>query len=398
MKEFDVAIIGGGLAGCSAAYYLSKFGARVVVLEKGDINQGASGRNAGSLHFQLEYRLIRHYDRLKEQLSHLIPFTRIAMADWRGLEAELGESVELSLGGGFMVAESADEAALLETKAAFENRHGLEVSFMSGDVARRQAPYLSSTIRAALFCADEGHCNPRLVTPAFLRAARRLGAKVRPRTEVRMIEKHGDRWRIGAHSLDAPSPYREEVICGAVLNVAGAWAGEITALAGAHLPVYPVGLTMNVTEEAPPFMHGMVQHVGRRLSMKQVEAGNVLIGGGCPARLAYENGWRIEQPTIIPDVVVENLRTAADIAPAIRDLKLLRSWAGVTGVTPDQLPIIGEIRQLPGFYVATGGAGFTFGPTYSRLVSEIIVKGEASYPLTPFSPDRFDHINMFMGR
>lgn len=397
MNEFDVAIIGGGLAGCSAAYYLSKLGAKVVLLEQGEINQGASGRNAGSLHFQLEFRLMRHYDRLKDQLAHLIPFTKLAIDDWRGLEEELGESVELSMTGGLMVAETAEEIKSLEVKAAFENKHGLEVVLLSGGAARDKAPYLAPTVGAALFCADEGHCNPRLVTLAFLRAARRRGAQIETRAAVRKIVRQGAGWRIGFLEAGASNGAIREITSRTVLNAAGAWAGEITAMAGAHLPVYPIALTMNVTEEAPPFMRNMVQHVGRRLSMKQVEAGNLLIGGGWPARLTYEQGWKIGQATILPDIVRENIRTAVDVVPRVRDLKLLRSWAGVTGVTPDQLPIIGEVTQLPGFYVATGGAGFTFGPTYSRLVSEVIVNGRSAYPLAPFSPDRFDHINMFMG-
>lgn len=83
--------------------------------------------------------------------------------------------------------------------------------------------------------------------------------------------------------------------------------------------------------------------------------------------------------------------------PAIESLHLIRTWTGITGITPDQLPILGEISRSPGFYVATGGSGFTYGPSYARLMSELILTGDTSFPLSPYSPDRFSHINMFMG-
>ena len=95
--------------------------------------------------------------------------------------------------------------------------------------------------------------------------------------------------------------------------------------------------------------------------------------------------------------VYSNLSTAAAVIPAIESLHLLRTWTGTTGVTPDQLPILGEISQAPGFYVAAGGSGFTYGPSYARQMSELILSGKTSFPIDAYSPNRFGHINMFMG-
>ncbi len=87
MTRFDVVVLGGGLVGCAAAYYLAKRGASVLLVEQGDLNREASGRNAGSLHLQLEYRLIRHGDELASQFAQIIPLSLVALEDWRGLEA-----------------------------------------------------------------------------------------------------------------------------------------------------------------------------------------------------------------------------------------------------------------------------------------------------------------------
>ncbi|MBL8270498.1 FAD-dependent oxidoreductase, partial [Steroidobacter sp.] len=77
-------------------------------------------------------------------------------------------------------------------------------------------------------------------------------------------------------------------------------------------------------------------------------------------------------------------------------LHLLRSWTGVTGITTDQMPLLGEVPEAPRFFVAAGGAAFTNGPTYARLIAELILDGRASTPIDLYSPARFSHINNFM--
>ena len=88
-------------------------------------------------------------------------------------------------------------------------------------------------------------------------------------------------------------------------------------------------------------------------------------------------------------IIEKNLRAATDIAPFVKDLNLIRTWTGITTIAPDLLPILGEVPQTPGFYVAAGGNGFTYGPTYARLMSELILKGSTSFPIAPYAPGRF---------
>ncbi len=169
-------------------------------------------------------------------------------------------------------------------------------------------------------------------------------------------------------------------------------------MANLHVPLFPVALTMNATEKAAPLVPHLVQHVGRKLSLKQTHDGNLLIGGGWAASLHQNNGrWsNTQSPDIRLESILGNLRTAADIVPAIKSLRLLRTWTGTTAITADQLPVLGEIAQAPGYFVAAGGSGFTYGPTCARLMSEQILSGKASYPLDPFSPARFTGLNAFM--
>ena len=395
MTRVDAAVLGGGLVGCAAAYYLSRSGASVALIEPGDINREASGRNAGSLHFQLEYRLIKYGDEQAAQFAQIIPLSLLAMEHWVGLESELGLDLEVELGGGLILAESPSDVALLEKRQALQSKWGLPTRLLSEAEVRRIAPYLAESVTAAGFCATEGHANPRLVTPAFARRAAEHGAQVRCRTRVVALARDGRDWRVTVATGENST---EDIIAGAVLNAAGAWAGDIAAMAHLHLPMYAVPLTMNVTERSGPLIPHLVQHASQRLSLKQVAAGNILVGGGWPGRFRRAGSafGAHQRADIVLDNVVENLSLATRLVPALGRLHLLRSWTGTTGITADQMPLLGEVPEAPRFFVAAGGSAFTHGPTYARLISELMLQGRTAAPIDLYSPARFSHVNNFM--
>ena len=396
MTHFDVVVLGGGLVGCAAAYYLSKSGARVLLVEQGDINRGASGRNAGSLHFQLEYRLIKFGDDQAAQFAQIIPLSLVAIEDWSRLENELQSDLEVEMTGGLIVAESPGDVALLEKRQSLQERWGLPTSLLSAAEVRRRAPYLTDTVSAASYCEKEGHANPRLAAPAFARRAVTLGVTIRCRTRATGLQRDGSGWQV---AMMGPGAAPDEVSCDAVLNAAGAWAGEVAAMAHLHLPIFPVPLLMNVIERAPALVPHLVQHASKRLTVKQVAAGNTVIGGGWPGRFSRAGSSMDmhRRPEIVVKNISENLTLVRRLIPAIGRLHLIRTWTGTTGVTADQMPLLGQVPEAPRFYVAAGGAAFTHGPTYARLISELILTGRPSSAIDHYSPARFSHVNNFMG-
>lgn len=396
MADFDAIVIGAGLTGVATAYQLAKGGASVLVVERQQINRGASGANAGSLHFQLEHRLIEHAGVLDEELGFYAALARMAISDWRTIENELDDNIELEMTGGLMLADTAEQMSKLQHKASIESAQGLDVTLLDKTQVLAKAPYLSNSIAGALYCADEGHCNPRLLSHAFARKAIALGCTMQMQTEVKALKHKGDEWSVNLQTGGAEETMHTAKV---VVNAAGAWAAEVARMANLHLPLFPVGLMISVTEKAPAIMQHMIQHVGHKLSLKQVDDGNLLIGGGWSAKLPQHQGqWQSDYQAILNvDLLQQNLRTACTVMPQLAELHVLRSWTGTTGITPDQLPIIGGIDQAPGFYVAAGGSGFTYGPTYAKLLGELILNGETSFPISAYSPNRFGHMNMFMG-
>ena len=221
---------------------------------------------------------------------------------------------------------------------------------------RAIAPYLAPTVTAAAYCRTEGHANPRLVGPAYARAALQRGAVIRTNAPVVALDRRNGGWHVRIAG-------DEDVAVDAVLVAAGVWTGEVAAMADVRLPVVPVALSMIATEPVAQFVPHLVQHVGRRLSLKQAHDGNVLVGGGWASRLVHHHGV-VEldaRPELRFDSLAGNAWTAARVVPALADVAVLRAWSGVAPVTADQLPIVGAVPRRPGLFVAAGGPGFTLG-------------------------------------
>lgn len=381
---FDFAVVGGGLLGTATTYRLAARGARVVLLERDQLNAHASGQNAGSLHFQLEFRMVEHGDELAEQFARHLPLVLEAQRAWGLLGEELGADLEVAQDGGVMCAETDEQLRVLERKHALEARWGLETELLDAEAVRRVAPYLADTTRAVAFCPGEGHANPRLVGPAFARAAEAHGAELRVGADVVGLDRAGSRWRVALACGDA-------VDAEAVIVAAGVWTGRVTALADVRLPMIPVGLSMLATEATGAFVPHLVQHVGVRLSLKQAHDGNVLIGGGWAAKLRDDFAAR---PAVRLDALAGNAEAAMRVVPAVGRLSIIRTWSGIAPVTSDQMPLLGEVRRRPGLFVCAGGPGFTLGPVYARILSELVLDGSSELALPDYSPHRFAHLNV----
>ena len=388
MATTDVLVVGGGLVGCATAYYLAKRGVSVSLVERSQINAGASSRNAGSLHFQIEPRMVGALRSHPELLRQLVPVSRMASDDWRSLEKELGTNLEVAMHGGVVVGETPDDLAVLQQKVALENEVGLPTRMVEGVELHRLAPAISDKIGFGAWCPDEGHGNPRLATPAYANAALRTGVRIHSSCEVTGLERHGGRW---CAQLGNGNGYGREVIETEVVVVAcGAWSTPLLAKVGVDVPLRSIGLNMNITERVPPILTAMIQHIGRRLSIKQLQSGNVVMGGSWPARLFRSEGEDWPRSALLDqDSIIGNLQTACHVVPAVARMHLIRSWTGIASDTPDHLPLLGRVDGAPDLFMAAGGSSFTLGPTYARLLSELICTGRSALPLDIYQPNRF---------
>ncbi|UFU03174.1 FAD-binding oxidoreductase [Ruania suaedae] len=388
-ERHDVVVIGGGLLGCTLAWMLARDGVSVLLAERDQLNAHASGQNAGSLHFQLEYRMIADGLEAARTAAEAMPLHLAAAELWSHLSAELGEDLGVAQHGGLMLAENAEQARLLETKAEIERSWGLDVTLLDAAEVREMAPYLSEEVVAASFCPIEGKADTRIAAPAFARGAARHGAQIHSRTEVVGLARSGGRWSV---ELEEAHAGRRTVLADAVVLAAGVWTEGVGDLLQARLPTIPMALTMTATTAQPARIPHLVQHAGRRLSLKQATSGNVLIGGGWPARLLTDSRGRPDftrRPELVGASVAGNLAAAVRAVPSLAGVSALRTWVGTTTVTPDQLPLVGPVPGSPGAYVATGGSAFTLGPSFARVIADLVQHRRPAHDLSPYDPARF---------
>lgn len=371
----DVLVVGAGILGAATAYQLARRGLRVSVAERGPANREGSGTTAGNLHVQAIHTR-RPGQAVPVDSERLVPLQKAASDRWSAVGDELGADIGLQRAGGLMIAETEDQACELKVKGGWEVAAGLETELVDGDTARRMLPALGPTVRAATWCPADGYANPLLVTHAYLTAARRLGATVRTGCPVTGLERRGGGWRAAtaAGPLDTA----------AVVNVAGPWASAVAAMAGVGLRLAPVAIQMHATVRAPALLPHLVQHIGEGLSVKQVSAGTVLIGGGWPSAPINLDGRT--QSSVAS--MAGNLAQAIRVLPPLAGLRLLRTWAGPLAATPDEMPVIGAVPGAPGMFLAAGTYAFTFAPLWGESLAALVAGEDPPAEISDLGPER----------
>lgn len=353
----DVLIVGGGLAGCCAAWMLARAGVEVVLVEARGLNTLASGSNAGSLHAQIPHA---EFHQLGEDWARgyapMVSLLIDSLALWRTLGEEIGADLGVHFGGALAVAETDAQMRALEVKTALERAQGLDIRVIGRDELRTLAPYVDGRMVGGTFCPQEGKADPLVATPALARAAERLGAQIVQRVALTGLQRDGAGYvaRTGAGAIRARR----------VVNAAGAQAAEVAALLGLRFAIDGFAIQVSVTEPVAPLIPHLVYHAGGKLSLKQAKAGGFLIGGGWPGRRLPDGRTEVDQ-----DSLRANLARAIGVVPALEHVHLLRTWVATVNGTADWSPVLGEVPGMPGFHMLVfPWLGFSAGPGAARVV------------------------------
>jgi sarcosine oxidase subunit beta len=360
----DVAIVGGGIAGCAAA---------VALREAGPDGRGA---REGAVRRRCERRQFRRRAPAGRNLAEL-PLARRARPLWDQLNERLGEDVEFEASGHLKLARSDDEMAQLERHARDVAEHGLRLELLGAAALRAELPWLGPTWsapRSAPRTATPTRASSARVraprAPARRRRARARGGAVGDARRRRVRDPH--RRSRGAQPLPRQLRRRRR--------------GRIAAAFGEDVPLQPLVPNMLVTEPLPFFISRSIGVCGGGIYLRQIARGNAILGGG--------GGWGDAESNRSRPLTGSSLAAMANaiaIVPALAGAHVIRSWTGIDGKMPDLIPVIGWSVTTPNLIHAFGfsGHGFQLGPVVGEIIAELVTQGRSASPLAPFAIDRF---------
>ncbi len=373
-RTADVVIIGGGVVGCAAAYYLAKAGnSNVIVLESsGSIGHGGSSRNGGGV--RQSGRDVRELPYAMYGIKHL----------WPTLSEELGVDVEYTQKGNLRLGKTEEHLKKLQTLASNAQSVGLDVRMVDAKEVKEICPYLSDDIIGASWCPTDGHANPLTTTLGFYKRALEMGVRFFTKAEVKELRKV--KGKVRKVVLSDGTVFEGETI----ILAAAYESRAIARTVGVDLPMTRLIDECLVTEMQPHMFDIMLGTAGADFYGHQAKHGSFIFGSDC----GYEEVTDMEDPSkLITNSMTlsASCRAIMDYVPALRSAKVVRSWCGWLDNAFDGVPFISRVDEAEGLIVACGFTGHGFGtaPVVGLMLSQMVAGEETAVDLSALRYDRF---------
>src|SRR3989449_906229 len=354
----DVLIVGAGIMGVSTAYHLARLGVRrVTVLERDTVCSGSTALASGGIRHQYANRLG-------------IELTTHSIVTYERFQEEFGVDPQFRQHGYLILIATEDELATARRSVELQRSLGVKVELLDAAATRALCPYLNTDdLLGATYTPRDGYADPYLCATAIAARARDLGVVIRQQHEVRGFRRDGDRVSgvtTAAGAFEAP----------AVVIATGAWSGVVGRLAHVDIPVRPHRRHKFMTAPFPtariPAATPFIIDPHTNFSLRR-EGPALLMAHG---RRDEPDGFSIEIDRSLEPALIER---AIHRAPALADAELMRAWAGLDGMTPDQTGIVNAVPGACELYRIAGfsGHGFMHGPIAGQLMAEMLAHGHA---------------------
>lgn len=381
----DVVVIGGGIIGCSIAYNLAKRGRKVTLIERQGIGEGTSSACDGGVNIQTKAPGIP------------MQITARSIKIYEGLEKELDYDIHFFKGGGLVLVDDEQLISLTEENVENQRAGNITVDFLTGDEARKIAPYLSKNVIAASYCPEDSRVSPIRTTIAYAKAAARLGAEILTNTAaLRIMVEDG---QVTGVETDKGIVSAENVVV-----ACGVYSPEIARTVGVDLPIKPRKGQLIVTEQTAPIINQNLMcaryialkhdpslattssdpfyRLGVNLFMEQTSDGNILIGSN--------REWAGFNKQTTYEILSAICEYSTHFVPFLKDLNIIRTFAGLRPYCEGG-PVLGPVDGIHGLIMACGheGDGIAMAPVTGEMIAEYMETGVISREMQAFLYSRF---------
>lgn len=365
-REYDVAVVGGGLLGSAIAWGLGRLGQKVAVLDEGDIAKRASRANFALVWVQSKGLGMPAYT----------GWTVRASLAWPALSAELKEQtgldVALQQNGGFhLTLGDAEYEQRTRLVARMHNQVGAadyRMEMLPATEVRKMLPMIGPEVSGGSFCPLDGHVNSLRTFRAFHTGMKQFGVDYLPERPVTSIARHGGEFRL--------STAGGEIRAAKIVLAAGNANQTLAPMVGLSAPMGPTRGQIVVTERTMPFLpHPLT-------TIRQTDEGTVMIGDSKEDELDD----RVQNHPV--NAVMAD--RAQRIFPHLARLNVVRSWTGIRVMPKDGFPIYDQSKSHPGAFVACCHSGVTLASNHAFDIARMVQRGALEPELIePFSARRF---------
>lgn len=372
----DVIIIGGGVVGCSAAYYLAKKGVTDVVVLEADksVGHGGSSRNGGG---------VRQSGRDVREL----PYAMYAVQNmWPTLSEELGMDIEYYQKGNLRLGKTEAHLKKLNTLASNAQALGLDMHVIDGKEVKEICPYLSDEIIGASWCPTDGHANPMLTTLAYYKRALEMGVRFCTDAKVQKLQKIKGKLR--KVILETGEVFEGEH----VIVAAGYESRFITRTVGIDVPMTRYFEEALVTEMQPKMFDIMLGTADADFYGHQAKHGSFVFGSESGLEEATDMPPREMKTSAL--TLSAGCRAIMGYIPLLADAKIVRSWGGWLDMCHDGVPVISKVKEVPGLIIACGFTGHGFGtaPSVGLMLAQMVLGEETVVDISSLRYDRFKSV------
>ena len=368
-NAYDIVIIGGGIVGCALAFELAKRGRKdILVIEKEYLTSGATGRCGAGIRQQwgtvLNATLARDSIRIFERLE-----------EYTGYDGSCG----LRQGGYLILAYTGAEWEQFQKNYELQRSLSIPVQRLDPKGAKEIVPHLNTEgLLGAMFCGTDGFADPFHCTYAYAKGAMRMGVEIATYTEVTGLRAADGR-------IAGVETTKGCVQADTVINATGPHASMITNMLGIDVPILPERHPILVTEPVNHIQNPMVISFHHHFYCQQAPHGCFIMGIGDPTEPVSYNikaSWKFLE---------DCASKVTGALPVLKNIRIVRQWAGLYDMTPDRNQIIDQMKGVEGFYTVAGfsGHGFMVAPKTAIIIAQSLCGEEPDIDLRLFSADRY---------